>query len=115
MDQMTTMGATEVAVLEALVARQKAARIAEGPVSLAVRKDRIQRAINMLVKHRDALCEAVNADFGNRPRVVTMMFDLMGSLASLKHARKEVGKWMKPQRRKGVMPFSLFGAKGWVP
>lgn len=114
MDQMTTTAATEVAALAALVARQKASRIAEGPVSLAVRKDRIQRAINMLVKHRDALCEAVNADFGNRPRVVTLMYDLMGSIASLKHARKEVGKWMKPQRRKGVMPFSLFGAKGWV-
>lgn len=114
MDQMTTLAATEVAELEALVARQKAARIAEGAVSLVVRKDRIQRAINMLVKHRDALCEAVHADFGNRPRVVTMMYDLMGSLTSLKHARKEVGKWMKPQRRKGAMPFSLFGAKGWV-
>ncbi|HQR02802.1 MAG: coniferyl aldehyde dehydrogenase [Proteobacteria bacterium] len=109
-----TRNDTTVEELTALVAQQRAARITEGPVSAAVRQDRLQRAINMLVKHRDAICAAANADFGNRPKAVTMMMDLMGAITSLKDCRKNVARWMKPRKARGVMPFSLFGAKGWV-
>lgn len=100
--------------LAALLQRQKAARIAEGPVNAAVRRDRLQRAIDMLVRHRDALCDALDADFGNRPRVVSLTMDVMGAITSLKYAQKHVARWMKPRHCKGVMPFSLFGARGWV-
>lgn len=100
--------------LAGLLQRQKAARVTEGPVSAVVRRDRLQRAIDMLVKHRDALCAALDADFGNRPRVVSLTMDVLGAITSLKYARKHVVRWMKPRRCKGVLPFSLFGARGWV-
>lgn len=100
--------------LQILLATQKAARIAEGAVSAKVREDRLQRAIDLIVKYRDPLCEAAHADFGNRPRTVTLMFDLIGSLGSLKAAKKDFAPWMKPQKRKGVMPFNWFGARGRV-
>lgn len=102
------------AELQRLLRLQQAARLAEGAVSAEVRRDRLQRAINMLVRHRDALCEALDADFGNRPRVVSLMMDVMGAITSLEFARKHVARWMKPRRCKGMMPFSLFGAKGRV-
>ncbi len=111
---MAELNITRGDELGALLARQKAARLAEGAVSAATREDRIQRCIDLLVRHRDALCEAVHADFGNRPRTATLMFDLLGSLGSLKAAKKDLARWMKPQRRKGIQPFSLFGARGWV-
>ncbi len=114
MDQSSATSGTSVAELAALLKRQQVARVVEGPVSAKTRQDRLQRAIEMLVKHRDGICAAADADFGNRPRVVTLMMDLMGAITSLRHAKKNVARWMKPQRRKGVMPFSLFGAKGWV-
>lgn len=103
-----------VVELQKLLQQQRTARLSEGAVSAKVRKDRLQRAIDMLVRHRDALCEALDADFGNRPRAVSLMMDVMGSITSLKFAKKHVAKWMKPRRCKAVMPFSLFGAAGQV-
>lgn len=100
--------------LDSLLQRQKAARITEGFVSAAVRKDRLQRTIDMLVRHRDALCDALDADFGNRPRVVRLTMDVMGAITSLKHAKRHVARWMKPRRCRGLIPFSLFGARGRV-
>lgn len=107
-------GSDAVAELQRLLQLQQAARLAEGAVSAETRKDRLQRAIDMLVRHRDALCEALDADFGNRPRVVSLMMDVMGAITSLKFAKKHVARWMKPRSCKGVMPFSLFGATGRV-
>ncbi|AMN46179.1 coniferyl-aldehyde dehydrogenase [Steroidobacter denitrificans] len=103
-----------VAELQKLLQLQQGACRAEGAVSAAIRKDRLRRAIAMLVRHRDALSEALDADFGNRPRVVSLMMDVMGAITSLKFARKHVGRWMKPRSCKKVMPFGLFGATGRV-
>lgn len=97
-----------------LLAAQQAAFRTEGPVSVAVRKDRLQRMIDLLVKHNEALCEAMGADFGGRPNVFSMMNDVAGSLASLKHARDNLERWMPDQPRPSVSPFDNFGATAWV-
>ena len=97
-----------------LLAAQQAAFRTEGPVSVAVRKDRLQRMIDLLVKHNEALCEAMGADFGGRPNVFSMMNDVAGSLASLKHARDNLERWMPDQPRPSVSPFDNFGASAWV-
>ena len=108
------MTETSVIELEQRLAAQKAARLTEGAVSADVRRQRIQRVIDMVVKYRDPICEAAHADFGNRSRTITLMFDVLGSLGSLKAARDDFRPWMKPQRRKGAIPFSWFGARGTV-
>ena len=100
--------------LATLLQSQQAARVAEGAVNAATRRDRLQRVIDMLVRHRGTLCEALDADFGNRPRVVSLTMDVMGAITSLKYAKKHVAQWMKPRRCKSVMPFGLFGAQGRV-
>lgn len=100
--------------LPALLAAQQAAFRAEGPVSTATRQDRLQRAIDMLVQHNDALCAAMGEDFGGRPAVFSMMNDVAGSLGSLKHARDHLGQWMPDQPRPSVAPFDNFGATAWV-
>jgi coniferyl-aldehyde dehydrogenase len=98
----------------ALLAAQQAAFRSEGAVSVAVRKDRLQRVIDLLVQHNDALCEAMGADFGGRPVVFSMMNDIAGSLASLKHARDNLERWLPDQPRPSVSPFDNFGATAWV-
>ena len=98
----------------ALLAAQQAAFRSEGPVSAAVRKDRLQRVIDLLVQHNDALCEAMGVDFGGRPVVFSMMNDIAGSLASLKHARDKLEGWLPDQPRPSVSPFDNFGATAWV-
>lgn len=108
---MTTTAAPSI---RALLDAQQAAFRAEGPVGAATRKERLQRVIDMLVKHSDALCDAMGADFGGRPQVFSMLNDVAGSLGSLKHARDKLESWMPDQPRPSVSPFDNFGATAWV-
>jgi coniferyl-aldehyde dehydrogenase len=100
--------------LPGLLAAQQAAFRAEGLVSAATRRDRLQRMIDLLVKHNDALCAAMGEDFGGRPAVFSMMNDVAGSLGSLKHARDHLEAWLPDQARPSVAPFDSFGATAWV-
>ena len=100
--------------IEQLIRDQRAAHRAALPVSHVVREERLQRLINAIVDHREALCDAMEKDFGVRGRTFSMMNDIAASLMSLNHAKKRVKKWMRPSRRMGVAPFSWFGARGIV-
>ena len=100
--------------IEQLLARQRQAFVAEGAVSLETRKARLQKAIDLLVASSDALCDAIERDFGGRSKVFSLMNDVLGSLAALKSARDRVHEWMPDQPRASVAPFDQFGASAWV-
>ena len=102
------------AEMQALLERQRQACLAEGEVSADVRRNRIDRAIGILVDHGEALAEAMRADFGHRSVHQSMFTDIAGSIGPLKHARKHLEKWMRPERRKPEMPFGLLGARAWI-
>jgi coniferyl-aldehyde dehydrogenase len=53
-------------------------------------------------------------DFGGRPAVFSLMNDVLGSLAVIKHARDHVEAWMADQARPSVVPFDQFGATAWL-
>ncbi len=97
--------------LQAQLAAMKKIQRAEGPVSAAVRKDRLQRAINLFVNHVDEFTEASSKDFGGRPPVIGLQLDGHGSVATLKYNKKNLAKWMKPSKRATAIPFNLFGGK----
>ena len=52
-----------------------------------------------LLENRDALIEAVNADYGNRSRHETLFGELVPVLDGIKHTIKHLRRWMRPQRR----------------
>ena len=97
-----------------VLARQRSAFVAEGAVTLELRKARLQKAIDMLIASADALCDAMQRDFGGRPAVFSLMNDIVGSLSALKAARDRVHEWMPDQPRASVAPFDQFGASAWV-
>lgn len=100
--------------LTALLDTQRVAFDAERPVPLAVRKDRIGRAMRMLVDNAEAFCTALSADFGHRSREQTMLADVVASVRTLKHANKHVERWMRPDKRKLQFPLGLLGARAAV-
>jgi len=100
--------------LRTLLQAQRAAFQAELPVSIATRKDRLTRAIKMLVDHAEAFCTALSDDFGHRSREQSMLTDVIASIRTLKHARKQVERWARPERRPLQFPLGLLGAKGEV-
>ncbi len=98
----------------ALLDVQRAAFLASGPEPDTVRQARLQRVIDLVVEHHDALCRAMEADFGGRSPVFSLMNDVLGSLTSLKHARDHLPQWTPREPRPAMAPFDAFGASAWV-
>lgn len=92
--------------------KQKRAHIASGEVSAETRIDRIERSINILKKHGARLSDAMAADFGHRSLDQSKLTDIDGAIGPLEHAKKNLRKWMKPERRKVMFPLGIFGARG---
>lgn len=97
-----------------ILERQRSAFMAELPVPLALRKDRLKRAVVMLTEHSDRFCDALSEDFGHRSREQSMITDIAASVAPLKHAMKHMARWGRPERKPLTFPLGLLGAKGTV-
>jgi len=99
----------------ALVERQREDYLKEGVVSAAVRRDRLERAVGLLMTHEKRLVEAMSADFGHRSTHQSLLTDIAGSVGPLRNAQKHLEKWMRPEKRKaGPFPLNLLGAKARV-
>ncbi|NMW31515.1 coniferyl aldehyde dehydrogenase [Altererythrobacter sp. RZ02] len=97
--------------MEAILKAQREAFTAARPEDMSVRKDRINRAISLLVDHGEALCKAMSDDFGNRSPDQSMMTDIVGSVNFGKYCLKNMDKWSKSEKRKVQFPLGLLGAK----
>lgn len=99
----------------AVLARQKAAQLADGPPSEALRAERLDRCIGLLIDHADQIAEALNVDFGSRSKAVTGLTDVSASIGPLKHAKANLKAWMRPEKRKTTPAIlGLFGAKAQI-
>jgi coniferyl-aldehyde dehydrogenase len=105
-----TTRATMLEILE----RQRSDYVREGEVPAATRVDRLDRAIALLVDHRERLVEAMCEDFGHRSRHQSLFTDIAASIGPLKHAKKRLADWMKPEKRKVDFPMNLLGARARV-
>ncbi len=106
--------ATISASIRTILDKQKAAHIKDGPASAERRIDWINRAIALVVDNQKEIAEALASDFGHRSHEQTLLTDVMGSIGPLKHARKHLRQWMKPEKRKVQFPLNLLGAKARV-
>jgi len=100
--------------MQQVLEKQKSAFRDELPVSAQTRIDRINRCIALLFEHQDALCEAMDRDFGKRPALMSKFVDISSSVSQLKHARSHLKAWMKDERRPVRFPLGLLGAKAKV-
>ena len=99
---------------EAILKLQRDAFTAARPEGLAVRKDRIKRAMVLLKDHGEELCKAMSADFGNRSVEQSMITDIAGTVGAGNHALKNIDKWSRPEKRPVQFPLGLLGAKAEV-
>ena len=117
MDGFATMtqAADPAALMGEVLARQKAAHLREGAPSAEERINRIDRCIALLVDRRGEIEQALNDDFGARSREQTALTDIAGSIGPLKHARANLRRWMRPERRRTTPALlGLLGAKAEV-
>lgn len=101
--------------MSSILELQKRLQTSKGPPDARLRKDRLTRAINLVLTHKDEFLDALNEDFGARSRDMSLFTDISGAIGPLKQARANVEKWMAPQKR-NVTPsaLGLFGARAEV-
>ncbi|HEX4532583.1 MAG TPA: aldehyde dehydrogenase family protein, partial [Rhizomicrobium sp.] len=103
------------AEMQRVLKAQRQAHIGNRPPSAEKRIEWIDRAIGLLVGHKDAIADSLREDFGSRSVHATMLTDVAGSIGPLKHAKAHLKSWMKREKR-SVSPaiLGLFGAKAYV-
>ncbi|MBT0566128.1 aldehyde dehydrogenase family protein [Williamsia sp. CHRR-6] len=92
-----------------LLELQRAAFLRDGIPDAHTRIDRINRLASLLLDHAEEITEALDADFGTRPRDLSMATDVAGCMVDLAHQRKHLREWMKTEKvapAMGAMGFS---------
>ncbi|MEE1655040.1 coniferyl aldehyde dehydrogenase [Microvirga sp. CF3062] len=85
--------------LQASFDAQKRAWMEQGALSPERRDEVLGALAEALLRHADGFTKAIAADFGHRSPHETKLADLYPVIASLRHARKNFRRWMKPRRR----------------
>jgi coniferyl-aldehyde dehydrogenase len=96
-------------MLEETLALQRAAYFAHPYPSFAERKADLLKLKAFIQDNRDAVVDAISADYGNRSKHETLFAEIFGVIDGVDHTIKSLKKWMKPQRR-GVDWRNFFGA-----
>ena len=80
--------------------------------------DRIQRLAALkaldgtLRTHKDAIAQAISADFGNRAMQETMLAELVPTLSAIRNTSRQLVRWMRPERR--LVGLSGQPGRAWV-
>ncbi|QKG71674.1 coniferyl aldehyde dehydrogenase [Erythrobacter mangrovi] len=99
------------AEMEAVLRKQRAAHHQMRPEPMALRRDRIERAIRLLKTHAEDLCKVMSADFGSRSPHQSMITDIGGTVNFGKYCLKNMEKWARAEKRHVQFPLGLLGAK----
>lgn len=82
--------------LRKLLDNQRAAFRAEGPPSAAVRRERLDRLAFAVLSAAEELSDALDADFGHRPKAFNFGLEVVGGVAAIEHIRNGLEAWMEP-------------------
>ncbi|MGI2261439.1 coniferyl aldehyde dehydrogenase [Shewanella sp. GXUN23E] len=105
---------TSIEALNRQLTTQRQAHRKMPVTDAAQRRAQIQSVIDMLVAGHCRLVDAMETDFGGRHRGFSLMNDILGSMASLKHTRDNLGQWMTLQQRPVFSPYDQLGASAEV-
>ena len=99
--------------LQAALDLQRKAYFAHPVPTLAERKADLRTLQRFIRDHKQALCDAISADYGHRSRHETLLAEIFPAIDGVDHAVKHLRGWMKPQRRQ-VDWRNFFGASNRV-
>lgn len=78
-----------------LLEKQRESFVADGPPSAALRRNRIDRLLALVLDNADAFAEAMAEDFGTRSRAATLSTELVGMIPVIEHTRSHLKRWMR--------------------
>ena len=82
-----------------LLAIQRRAHEAAGAPDLGQRLAALGTLDGLIRGNREAFAAAISADFGNRAVPETMLSEIVPLLAAIRHTRRHLARWMRPERR----------------
>ncbi|MGD8242101.1 MAG: coniferyl aldehyde dehydrogenase [Desulfobacterales bacterium] len=85
--------------------RQREASRKQPQISLAERRELLGKLESILIDNQEAIAAAISRDFGNRSVHETKILEIFPTVDGLRHARRHLKKWMKPQRRHVALHF----------
>ena len=65
------------------------------PADVALRRNRIDRLLALVLDNADAFVDAMAADFGTRPRAGSLFTEILGMISVIEHTRSHVPQWMR--------------------
>src|SRR5262249_4553600 len=80
-------------------ALQRAAHLRHPYPSIEERLENLRKVERILLDDADAIADAINADFGHRAAEESKMLELFTSVDGIRHVRRKLRKWMRPQSR----------------
>ena len=86
------------ASLQGLLDAQRAAHLADPMPSVALRRNRIDRLLALVLENSDQLVDAIVADFGSKSHTATLSTEIVGMIGNIAHTRKNLKKWMRPRK-----------------
>ena len=89
-----------VSALQQALDRQREAYLAHPVPSQAERRADLRVLRQFVRENRDALAEAISADYGHRSRHETLFTEVGPVLGAIRHAEQHLARWMRPQRRR---------------
>lgn len=75
--------------------------------SFAQRMEDLGKLYEAVKSHEAEIADAISADFGYRSAFESKMAEVSFVLIEIKHTRKHLRRWMKPERRKTALHFKM--------
>jgi coniferyl-aldehyde dehydrogenase len=85
--------------MESIFHQMRAASRQDQNPDYSQRRRRLDALHRLLMENRKALTDAVAQDFGQRSAEETQLLELFTCQQSVRHARRHLRKWMRPERR----------------
>ncbi len=92
---MDVMSDTPSSVFE----RQRSLSRNETAPDLKTRLDRLARIRDLAIDNADVIARTIATDFGVRSRTETLLLEIAPLLSSIRHTRRNLGRWMRPSPR----------------
>ncbi len=102
---MGTNEADSAVSLAAIHARLRGAAARDPNPGWRARDARLVALERLLRENTTAIAEAIRGDFGNRSLHETQLLELFPSFEAIRHARRHLKSWMRPERRAVSMWF----------
>ena len=103
--------AEQLARLNRLFGQQQQAFAREPMPSLEERRQHLRTLKALLLEHREAIAEAINADFTARSPTETLLAEIIPCIEQVDYVLKRLKRWMRPSRRHVNLQFQPASAR----